>query len=245
MSQIENIKGNISNYIFNEIKIVRITEEYEEEAVELFTENFPKNENLSIATNLPSNPNALAEIETLFRKILKDGISFAAKHKETGCLVAICANKVIAPKSNLSLDEIFQTFKTPEMSFIGKILHQLESSFDIAKEFKIDSYVEIVFLSTKREFERKGIARSLTEHTINFVRDYGRGMEDLPQHIREEKPQAVCSVFSTKFTQIIGQKLGFQSVGQVQFKDVHYNGYTFSDKLNSIHDCAIFAVKKP
>ncbi|XP_055907004.1 uncharacterized protein LOC129942185 [Eupeodes corollae] len=230
-----------------EIEIVKLTKEYQEDAVKLFMENFPKNENFSIATNLPANPNAIREIEILFREVLRDGISFGAKHIKNGTLAAICANKLLAPKSNLSLDDIFLTFTTPEMIFIGNCLEEMENSFDIYKELNIDCSVEVVFLSTRPEFERKGIASALTQYSIEFFKDFGNGLfsdEDFPEHIQGKRPKAVCSIFSTKFTQIIGKKLGFETVVTRPYTDIEYNGYKFSDKLDPIHNCTTFAIKR-
>ncbi|XP_017464997.1 PREDICTED: uncharacterized protein LOC108358283 [Rhagoletis zephyria] len=240
------MSGQLPNTICNgELEIVKITEDLYDQAVKLFRDNFMQNENICIGTNLLSSPQAIKELQSLCRGILKDNISFAARNLTNGELAAIAVNHLMSSKlQNASLGDAMNNFQSPEMKCIFGVLQRIESSVDIYRALEIDSVIEIVFLSTDANYVQRGLASILSEHSINYARRLLSGIlaeEDLPAaHVRTLKPGAVCSIFTSLFTQRIGRKFNFEILNKVPFREFSFEGKTFAERIDPIHEFATF-----
>lgn len=62
--------------------------------LQLFKNYFVKYENLSIACNLRDTEETRSEMEKFIRLLLRDNISFAARHIPSQQLAAMCINKM-------------------------------------------------------------------------------------------------------------------------------------------------------
>ncbi|XP_061395742.1 uncharacterized protein LOC133331360 [Musca vetustissima] len=231
-----------------DIEIVRITEDLYDDTIELYQNYFMKYENVSIACELLESSETIAEMEQLIRAILKDNISFAARDVKTKQLVAMCINKMVNPSANITLDDVFDSFKTENMKAVGNYLHYVEYTYDINKEWQIDCWIELTFLATRTEYGRKGIALSLAE----FLNEYAKKLRDgdenelqlLPSHIKDQRPQAITAAFTSRFSQKIGEKLEFETLFEVENSQFSFRGKSYAEKIDPIHKYSRFAAKK-
>lgn len=126
----------------------------------------------------------------------------------------------------------------------------METSYDLYKEWNIDCVWEILFLTTHPDYNNKGLASSLTKYSMDYAQKMNNGslsseeLEKLPIHIRNEKPKALCSLFSSLFTQKIGDKFGFETVFKLSHDDYSFEGKTFAEKVDKIHKYSTFAAKR-
>ncbi|XP_037954621.1 uncharacterized protein LOC119684615 [Teleopsis dalmanni] len=228
-----------------ELEIVRITEDLYDKTLNLFQNSFMKYENVSIATNLCGSQQTMDEMEILLKSILKDGVSFCAIHRETKEVVAMAANKFICPSANIGLDDVLESFKSKEMRWVSNYLCTMETTFDLFKEWNVDCVVEIVFLSTHINFGKRGLAATISKYSIDFFKQLGNctltDVNSLPAHVRSLKPEAISSTFTSKFSQKVGEKLGFTTVYKVANKDFVYEGKTYAELIDPIHEFSTFA----
>ncbi|XP_075166436.1 uncharacterized protein LOC142238629 [Haematobia irritans] len=229
-----------------DIEIIRIKEDLYDDAVDIFMNCFLKHENVSKACDLCESPETLSEMEHLIREILKDNISLGARDVKTNELAAICVNKIINPSANITLDELFDSFQTENLKTVGNYLNTVEYTYDICKEWRIDCMIELNFLSTRPEYGRRGIALALTEYLIEYGRKLKDGcekeIEELPEHLHDQRPKAIISTFTSRFSQKIGEKLAFETLYKVENSQFTFRGKTFAEKIdNPIHKYSTFA----
>ncbi|XP_073836000.1 uncharacterized protein [Musca autumnalis] len=231
-----------------DIEIVRITEDLYDATIELYQNYFMKYENVSIACELLESPQTINEMEQLIRAILKDQISFAARDVRTKQLVAMCINKIVNPSANITLDEVFDSFQTENMKTVGDYLHYVEYTYDIAKEWQIECWIELTFLSTRSDYGRRGIALALAEYLLEYAKKLKDNDEEeiqkLPLAIKNQRPQAITSAFTSKFSQKIGEKLNFETLFDVENSHFEFRGKTFAEKIDPIHKYSRFAAKR-
>ncbi|XP_054742522.1 uncharacterized protein LOC129247420 isoform X1 [Anastrepha obliqua] len=236
----------LSNIICNgELEIVKITENLYDEAVKLFTENFIQKENISLATRLLNSPQAVKELQSMCRAMLQENTSFAARNISNGELAAIAVTHLMSSQpENATLGDVMNSMQSPEMKCISEFLQAVETSADVYKAFQIDCVLEIVFLSTSANYLKRGLASTLSEYSINYARHLLQGTVpevDLPAaQVRALKPRAVCSVFTSLYTQRIGRKLNFEILKKLPYTEFSFRGQTFAERIDPIHEFVTF-----
>ncbi|KAI9579676.1 uncharacterized protein LOC119639240 [Glossina fuscipes] len=228
-----------------EFEIVKITEDLYDAAVELFQNYFSQNENLGIALNLTGCQDTRALQENFVRLLLKDNISFAARHIPSQQLAAMCVNKI---ENSSHTTETEPNSGIPKMEKIGEIIHHMTTSYDVYKEWQVNCIIELIFLSTRTEFSRRGLALHLTE----FILDYGRKLKaedskealELPAHVKGQRPEVITSVFTSRFSQRIGEKLGFVTLFREEYTKFSFEGETLAKKIDPQHKYIIFVAKR-
>lgn len=91
---------------------------------------------------------------------------------------------------------------------------------------------------------KRGLASSLSEYSIEYVRRLQKGTlppEDLPaEEIHVLKPSAVCSVFTSIYTQRIGRKFNFEILNQIPYTEFSFKGKTFAERIDPKHTFSTF-----
>lgn len=148
----------------------------------------------------------------------------------------------------MDLTDVFAAFETPNMQTVGEYLHIMECTFDIFKEWQIDCVIELTFLSTRNDYGRRGIALALANYLLEYAEKLKNGSEtecnELPIHLKGLKPEAITSVFTSRYSQIVGEKLGFKTLFQIENSKFSFEGKTFAEKIDPIHKYSIYAAKK-
>lgn len=146
------------------------------------------------------------------------------------------------------MEDVFATFQTTNMRTVGEYLHAMECTYDIFKEWQIDCVIELTFLSTRSDYGRRGIAVALANYLLEYAGKLKDGTtkecDELPHHLRGLKPKAIISVFTSRYSQIVGEKLGFETLLQVENSKFSFEGRTFAEKIDPIHKYSIFAAKR-
>uniref|UniRef100_A0A1A9WRU5 N-acetyltransferase domain-containing protein n=1 Tax=Glossina brevipalpis TaxID=37001 RepID=A0A1A9WRU5_9MUSC len=227
----------------DEFEIVKITENLYDEAIELFQTEFAKYENLNIAFNLIDCKDP--RDDKFIRLLLKDNISFAARHIRTQQLVAICINRIATP---CLTKETGGEVPNPKLQKIGEIIHHMTTSRDVYKEWQVKCTIELTFLSTRNEFTRRGLALNLVEYTLDYARklkeENSKEALELPTHLKDQRPEAVTAVFTSRFSQRIGEKLGFVTLFREEYTKFSFEGKTLAEKIDPEHMYIIFVAKR-
>lgn len=134
------------------------------------------------------------------------------------------------------------------MKAVSNCLQCIEHTYDIASECQIECYIEMAFLSTRSDYGRRGIALALVEYLIEYATKLKEGgakeVQELPQHIRDQRPQAITSALTSHFSQRIGEKANFEIPFKVENSKFVFRGKTFAEKIDPIHKYSMFAVRK-
>ncbi|XP_067614980.1 uncharacterized protein [Eurosta solidaginis] len=236
-----------TNIVCNgEMEIVKITADLYDEAIKLFIDNFIQKENICLATKLHSSPEGSQELQSVCRELLKENISFAVRSIDNGELAAIAINHLMSSQEEkATLCDFMNSLKTHEMICINNFLERVEIKSDIYNVLQIDCVMEIVFLSTSARLSKRGLASILTEYSINYARRLKERLlshedEQPAENVRSLTPSAVCSLFTSLFTQRIGRKFGFEILVKVPFTDFSFDGKTFAERIDPIHEYATF-----
>jgi len=122
----------------------------------------------------------------------------------------------------------------------------IESKVDIGALYNIDCSCELMFLGTLPEFGRLGLARALTEATVQLTQELnqGQGLDDVAEELRDKRPVAVTALWTSVFTQKIGKVVGFKVVNSVPFNEFEYNGKRFDERIDPLHTFSEQAIYK-
>ncbi|XP_043946869.2 uncharacterized protein LOC122817774 isoform X4 [Drosophila biarmipes] len=126
-----------------EFQLLRVTPALYDEAEEILTDLSINEEFLCLTTNLKDSPAAIKELRTLIRHILSCGISFAIRQVASGRIVAALAGIIFNYKKESSYFRIMAQFKSPSMVRYRQLMDAIENSYDMYKEWKVDSIVEV------------------------------------------------------------------------------------------------------
>lgn len=105
--------------------------------------------------------------------------------------------------------------------------------FDIFKEWQIDCALHMVMIGTHPNYGNQGIALRLVQQSIELAKTMMNNNE-------ETKPKAVKSIFSSLYTQKIGEKLKFEVLHAVPYTELRYKDQLYSDAIDKIHNKCIY-----
>lgn len=103
--------------------------------------------------------------------------------------------------------------------------------------YNIDCVCELMFLATLPQYGRLGLGRALTEITVQLTRELGQGheFEDVAEELREKRPKAVTAIWTSNYTQRIGEAMGFKVLSTVPFSQFEFNGKRFDERIDPLH----------
>ncbi|KAM8706720.1 hypothetical protein ACLKA7_010910 [Drosophila subpalustris] len=223
-----------------------------EEALNVLDDLFFTKESVCIACeiNLPENAQARQELRELCRVSALDGVSLIMKHVESGRIVAVSFNKLMSTPPP-GEDPFFVKFRdekvhSPQALSLMNYMITIESKVDVGALYNIDCSCELMFLGTLPEYGRLGLARALTEVTIELTRELnqGQGLEDVAEEMRDKRPTAVTALWTSVFTQKIGKAVGFEVVNSVPYNEFEHNGKRFDERIDPLHTFSEQAVYK-
>lgn len=153
--------------------IVKKPEESDFEAIFQFhRKEFRPRECLNIVSGLnredfEADTTVNRERKSFFRRWLLDGVSLIALDKEDGTLAGIAINCIT--KKN-GADWGYTQISGP-LKAVLKFLGKLEEGHDIFSELETDQGLELIFLCVKEKYSKQGIARKLTEQTLEIAKE--------------------------------------------------------------------------
>ncbi|KAL5274145.1 hypothetical protein ACFFRR_000730 [Megaselia abdita] len=200
----------------DEIEYLKLTPELTEEAVDVLNRSFLINESVCKASeiNIPNNPDSIQarkDLSELCRIVARDGVSLVAKHVPSNKIVSVAFNKVqfIDPAINQSFFEEFRDVSclSPNSKCLMNYMINMDQRINVFDQFSIDCVIEIMFLATLPEFERKGIGRNLTKYSVNLAEELGRGVgtEHIDESLVQRVPKGVAALWTSSYSAIIGK----------------------------------------
>lgn len=113
----------------------------------------------------------------------------------------------------------------------------MDKRIDVFDQFSIDCVVEIMFLATVPEFERNGIGRNLTKYSMDLSEELWKrvGTEHIDETLVNRVPKGVAALWTSSYSAKIGNKLKFQVLNCVPYKEFSFNGKTFDERIGPIH----------
>ncbi|XP_061395743.1 uncharacterized protein LOC133331361 [Musca vetustissima] len=226
-----------------EIEIRSLTEDKLEESLDVLDGSFFLYESVSIGSeiNLPENKQARQELRELCKITAEDGVSLIAIEKASGKPIAVAFNKIQYIPENGD-DVFFLKFRnekahSPQAQSLMDFMIAVDAEYDVFEKFQFKCTCELMFLATLPEWGCKGIAKVLTQHTVELTRELkdGKGLEFIHPSLRHRRPEAVTVLWTSNFSQKVGKAVGFKSLNAVPYTKFHFNGKTFSDRIGPIH----------
>jgi len=107
-------------------------------------------------------------------------------------------------------------FKSPSMVRYKQLMDAIENSFDMYKEWKVDSIVEVEYLGTKPEFRGRGLSGMLSQSIISFGKLMSQGklppdvFAQLSNEMQVNKPGAICTIVTSPSYVKYAQRRGLQ-----------------------------------
>lgn len=147
--------------------ISRVPKERHGEFVDFFYREFFPREPLALASGLAAKTNP-GTIDT-FMQWLNQDLSMAVIDSETNHQFVAGVLNCTLNKTETLFDSDYSCMQ-PEDRCIWTFLDRLEAGYSVFDEMKSDSGMELVFLCVKSGFEKKGLARRLTQATIELAK---------------------------------------------------------------------------
>lgn len=248
-SKIEKYYGSLCD---GEIEISSITIQDLDEALDVLNYSFLVNESVCKGTeiNLPENVQARLDLRELCKIVAKDGVSLKAKHVPSNKIVAVTFNKVQLNDDSTE-DCFFVEFKnkyckSPNSKALMSYMITMDEQIDIFKLYSIDCLIEIMFLATLPEFEQKKIGRTLCKYSIDLAKDLSNGidLDRIDPKLRDKRPKAVSSLFTSSYSQKMGEALNFTILNRVPFSKFSFDGKAFSERIGPLHPDSVLAYMK-
>lgn len=114
---------------------------------------------------------------------------------------------------------------------------EVERQYNLFNHFQTDCLFEISFLATHFEYGKKSIGTALCEYSIQLAKEikHGQCRDLLKTDLRGShyKPAAVSAIFTSKFSQRVGEALGLKALFKFQYSEYIYNGTTLAEHINN------------
>ena len=186
------------------LRIEKVQPNRYEEFVDFIYEHFFPYERLAIASGMDKKPDL--KVRPAYLSWLADGLSLAVVENTTDRIVAIALNFILRQSdSSPSQDEALND----ENRIIWNLLDDLEKDYDIFQQFNTNRGLELLFLGVHQQHCGKGLAKKLTEKTLELAKEAGFTF--------------VKSNPTAKATSHIFEILGFETINEMKVKDFYIN----------------------
>ncbi|XP_066600845.1 arylalkylamine N-acetyltransferase-like 2 [Prorops nasuta] len=195
-------------------------------------------------------PGAPEEMLLVFREVIKDGCTIVAIDTETKAVVAVAFNKLHTPLKDGETDElevfVRNNIKHQPCLNLIKLLTDMESKVDLFEKYNAEALMEIFYVGTDPTYQGRQIGQKIIEKTIEFCRQFGSTVENLPmlEESRRGKlvtPTGIFGVFTSNYSQKIAANFQFECLYELCYDDYYCNGRKLSDRIDVIHKTAKFA----
>lgn len=127
-------------------------------------------------------------------------------------------------------------------------MKEADESCDLFGCCNADCMLELMFLATLRERRGKGIAKKLSEASIQLGKALLNG-KNMKQNLTDEelpldpRPKAVTALFTSCISQNIGKSLGFVKALEIDFNRWNFDGKTFAERIGPETPCVTLEYK--
>lgn len=157
---------------------------------------------------------------------LLDGVSLIAVDKEDGTLAGVAVNFVVRKDHH----EVAGNDKVPErLKALLQFIEKLEEGHNLFNELNTDKGLDLRFLGVKEKYSRQGIARKLTEESLEIA--------------KKQKLKFVQSIPTSPATLHLFESLGFKTRSEKRCIDSHTEDGKPSFPYADPEDIARYVVK--
>lgn len=202
-------------------------------------QSFFQHEMVSIGCelNLPHAEQGRHDLTALSEDTLRDGCSLVARDVRTNRIVSIAINKI--QYRNPLAPPYFEAFKKRCSSInacaLLDLMLDVDALVDLFQHFDTDCLFEIMFLATLPEYKGRAIGTRLVEHAIAFARRLSRDecLDTVSDAVRTDprRPHAVSAIWTSSFSQIVGDRAGFERIAALRYDERVFDGRTFADRI--------------
>ncbi|XP_033327514.1 arylalkylamine N-acetyltransferase 1 isoform X2 [Megalopta genalis] len=239
------------------IEFESLTDETLEGALEVIRKSFFIYENVCKGVALMSEPGAAEELEELCLDAAKDGVSVVAIDVKSREVIGVAFNKIQIQKSppEKGAFEVFsENCKYKASKCLVDFMINVDSRINLFKHYNTDCIFECMFLATLPQMQKRRIGESLVSSSIEVARELKRG-NPVKIHILEKGnnntirnqaavPNLVSAIMTSNYSQKIARKCGFEILARVSYKDFHFDGMSFSDRIGDEHRDSILVAKR-
>lgn len=236
------------------IEFESLTDETLEGALEVIRKSFFVYENVCVGVALTSEPGASEELEELCLNAAKDGVSVVAIDVTTGEVIGVAFNKiqVLQNPSEKGAFEVFSdNCKYKSSKALVDFMISVDSRINLFKHYNTECIFECMFLATLPEMQKRRIGESLVSSSIELARELKRDkLVKTPVTINGDKtiqnlpavPSIASAIMTSNYSQKIATKCGFETLTRISYKDFHFDGKSFSERIGDEHpDCILVA----
>ncbi|XP_063695620.1 uncharacterized protein LOC134827024 [Culicoides brevitarsis] len=231
----------------DDIEIISYNDKYKESSMAAFRASFLANEMVCCGTEVNKCEQAKEDLSLLCLYTAKDGISLLARDKNTGEIVGILFNKIQFPSDEPSYFEHFRdnVCVSKSSKALMSYMIEMDSKVDVFEKYGIDCLVELMFIGVIPQYEKRGIATKLAEVAIDIAKGLknGKYLDLLPENLKNKRPQLVAALWTSKFSQKVGQNLDFTVLHEEPYTNFVFDGKTFASRIGEMHPFSTLAVK--
>uniref|UniRef100_A0A182VYW2 N-acetyltransferase domain-containing protein n=1 Tax=Anopheles minimus TaxID=112268 RepID=A0A182VYW2_9DIPT len=234
-----------------EIEIIRYTDHYREQSMEVLRKSFFLNEMVCIGAEVDLTPQAQKDLEQLCLDVANGGVSMIARHIPSDTIIGVSFNVLQTP-SGPEDSNYFEQFrdtkcKTDSSRALMNYMITMDAKVNLFERFNVNCLLEIMFLATLPNYEGQGAGTRLVAESVRLAEELksGKAVPTTPRKGSGEfdKPQLVSALFTSRISQRVGEKVGFTVINQVPHSEFVYKGKTFTDRIGPEHPFSTLVVK--
>lgn len=232
-----------------QIEFRLLTEERIEDALSVFMETM-RSECIAIGVGMFEETGAPEQMQSLFRQVIKDGLTVIGVDRNNGRIAAVSFNKIqVRPRASekdpLSVF-IEENLVNEQCLELVRFLDHVESRVDLFERYRTDSAVEIFYVGTNPKYQGRGIGSEIIRASVDLCRGLrtGRFQKQAPSGELtnpEIVPGLVFGVFASEYSQRIVARLGFECIATVRYENYVCRGKRMSERIGTIHETAKLA----
>ncbi|XP_053667314.1 uncharacterized protein LOC128716431 [Anopheles marshallii] len=224
----------------SDIEILRYEDRYRHQSMEVLRKSFFLHESVCIGSEVNTTPQAQRDLELLCAEVAYRGVTMIARHTPTDTILGVAFN-VLQTKNQREDIGYFEQFRdskctTDSSRSVLNYMIAMDAKVNLFEMYNVNCVLDIMYLSTLPNYAGYGIATRLVEESIQLAKDLKTG-KTVP------KPELVSALFSSRISQRVGEKIGFQFIKEVPHSEFIFRGKTFADRVGSEHPSSQIAVK--
>lgn len=119
--------------------------------------------------------------------------------------------------------------KTENARCLTEYVISAESKVDRFELFNVDAILDVMYLAVLQEYGGKGIGRNLVKFTIELATALKNS-----EGSDEPRPGLVTALWTSRATQVIGKKLGFEVLLDEPFSIYSFLGENFAERVGDL-----------
>ncbi|XP_066262632.1 uncharacterized protein [Euwallacea similis] len=218
---------------------MRVTKNRGKEVFNLLHRSFYRNEDISVALGISNHEECFPEFDKMVKWQLKQGLSIAAVDTDSDRVVAVAINFIY---NHSNIEDFYkaqiEASKHPVSRKNFQFIMDVNKFFNIWEFCKVDMCFES-WLDVAPEYRKRGIAKKLSELTIDFAKAMKAG-NDITFPIDDEElkrppdqPEIISVISTSGVSEKLVGKLGFKCAAKVNLNGFVYDGIPLSDKIQN------------